>query len=78
MGGSQAAFAGKPATTGGRAYAERIHAIAGNTTHPKPVEASLLAMDSSTPHLASAHALSLTTIASKLAPTGERAQQANL
>ena len=61
-----------------RTHAERIHAIAGNTTYPKPVEASLLAMDSSTPHSASPHALSLTTIASKLAPTGERVQQANL
>ena len=77
-GGSQAAFAGKPASTGDRAHAERVHAIAGNTTHPKPVEASLLAMDSGTPHSASPHALSLTTIASKLAPAGERVQQANL
>ncbi len=30
----------------------------------------MLAMDSKTPRLASKHALSLTTIASKLAPTG--------
>ncbi|QCY13404.1 hypothetical protein ELQ88_23025 [Pseudomonas sp. MPC6] len=35
-----------------------------------PVGASLLAMDSSAPRLTRSHALSLTIIASKLAPTG--------
>ena len=40
------------------------------TQSRETVGASLLALDSSAPRLSSSHALSLTTIASKLAPTG--------
>ncbi|MGF6520342.1 hypothetical protein QF018_001422 [Pseudomonas laurylsulfatiphila] len=49
-----------------------LHAIPGNTDNATPVGASLLAMDSSAPRLSSSYALSLTTIAGKPAPTGDR------
>ena len=46
-----------------------LHAIPGNTDNAIPVGAGLPAMDSSTPRLSDSHALSLTAIAGKPAPT---------
>ncbi|PMX15593.1 hypothetical protein C1Y18_16160 [Pseudomonas sp. MPR-R5A] len=45
---------------------------ASKHTTPPPVGASLLAKNSRTPHSSRMHALSLTSFASKLAPTGIR------
>ena len=56
---------------------QELHAIPGNTDNAIPVGAGLPAMDSSAPRLSGLHALSLTTIASKPAPTRDHAHAEN-
>ena len=55
-----------------------LQAIPENTDNAKPVGAGLLAKNSSAPRLTSPHALSLTTIAGKPAPTKDRAHADNV